>query len=61
MSLLVIYKLLGLFVNPLTADDEYCLCNRENLLSQTIEIQLFKKQKNFFSIFCSISEIWIRF
>ena len=30
-SLLVIWKILGLFVNTLTADDKHSLINRENL------------------------------
>ena len=32
MFLLVISEILGLFVNTLTADDKYSLCNKENLL-----------------------------
>ena len=39
ISLLVICKILGLFVNTLTADGKYSLCNRENL-PQTIQIEL---------------------
>ena len=31
MSLLVIFEILGLFVNTLTADDKYSLRNTENL------------------------------
>ena len=31
-SLSVIGKILGLFVNPLTANDKYCVLNRGNLL-----------------------------
>ena len=46
MSLLVISEILGLFVNTLTADDKYSLCNRENLL-QSIQMQLSKEQKVF--------------
>ena len=42
MSLLVIRKILGLFVNRLTADDKYSRLNIENLI-QPIQIHLFKK------------------
>ena len=43
-SLLVICKILGLFVKTLTAYDNYCLLNRNNL-AQPIQIYLSKKQK----------------
>ena len=43
MSLLVISKILGLFVNALTADDKYSLRNSEDL-QQPIQMQLFKKK-----------------
>ena len=58
MSLLVISKILGLFVNILTADDKYSLRNSKNL-RQPITMQLFKKQI-FFLNFCCISEISIK-
>ena len=45
-SLLVISKILGQFVNRLTADDKYSLLNRDNL-TQPIQMQLSKKQKTF--------------
>ena len=45
-SLLVIFKILGLFVNILTAEDEYSLLNRDNL-TEPIRMQLSQKQKNF--------------
>ena len=41
-------SLLGLFVNTLTADDKYSLHDSENL-GQSIQMQLSKKLKNFFS------------
>ena len=41
MSLLVIYKILGVFVNTLTLDDKYSLLNSENL-RQPIQMQLSK-------------------
>ena len=44
MSLLVIVKILALFVNMLTGDHKYSLCNRENL-QQFIQMHLSKKQK----------------
>ena len=40
----VICKILGLFVNPFTVNDKYCLLNRGDLL-QHFQIQLSKKQK----------------
>ena len=42
MSNLVICQILGLFVNTLTACDNYALCNSQNLL-QPIQVQLSKK------------------
>ena len=51
MSLLVICKILGLFVNTLTADDKYSLLNRDSL-TQSIETLLSQKQKTFSGIFC---------
>ena len=45
-SLLVICKILRLFVNTFSAVDKYSLPNRE-YLTQTIQIQLSEKQKNF--------------
>ena len=47
---LVIFKILGLLVNTLTADDMYCLLNRE-YLTQPIQMQLSKKQKTFSQFF----------
>ena len=46
----VICKILGRFVNPLTADDKYSLLNRGDLL-QHVQIQLSKKRKIFFEFF----------
>ena len=43
-SLLVICKILGLFVNRLTADDKYFLLNRGNL-TQPIQLHLSKKKE----------------
>ena len=46
MSLLVISKILGLFVNTLTADDKYSFHNSENL-REPFQMQLSKKQKKY--------------
>ena len=50
MSLLLIYKILGMFVNTLTGDDKHFLLNRNNL-TQPIQIQLSHKQKAFSQFF----------
>ena len=47
---LVVWKILGLFVNPLTADGKYCLVNRGNLL-QHFDMQLSQKGKIFSEFF----------
>ena len=49
-SLLVIFKMLKLFVNTLTADDKYYLLNKDNLTEPT-EMKLSKKKKLFFNFF----------
>ena len=49
-SPLVIWKIIGLFFNTLTADDKYSVLNCDKLM-QLIQIQLSKKQQNFFSSF----------
>ena len=51
MSLLVIFEILELFVNTLTPNDKYSLCNSE-YLPQRIQMQLSKKRRNVFSFFC---------
>ena len=45
-----ICKILGLFVNPLTADDMYSPLNKGNLL-QHFQMELSQKQKNFSDFF----------
>ena len=55
-SLLVIRKILGLFVNTLTADDKYSLVNRDNLM-QHIQMQLPPKEKTFSEFLFCIFEI----
>ena len=52
MSLLVIAEFLGLFAKILTADDYYCLHNRENL-PQPIQMQLSNKPISFFNFFAA--------
>ena len=50
MSLIVISEIVGLFVKTLTADDEYSL-RSSGILLQPIQMQLSKKQVNFFKFF----------
>ena len=45
-SLLVTCKVLRMFVNKLTSDDKYWLCNRDNI-RQPIQMQLSLKDKTF--------------
>ena len=59
MSASVICESLGLFVNTLTADDKYFLCNRENL-RQPVQMQLSQKQF-FLWTCCWFSEFYIKF
>ena len=49
-SLLLIYKIFGLFLNTLTANDKYSLLNRDKLL-QYLQMQLSQKQKTFSQFF----------
>ena len=60
MSLLVIYKILGLLVGTLTTHDMYSLLNRDNLMQQ-IQMLISKKEKRFLIFFFSIFEICIKF
>ena len=46
----MIHQILRLFVNILTVDDKHYLLNRDNL-TQTIQMQLSKKQKTFSEFF----------
>ena len=48
--MLVLCKILGLFVNTLSAEDKYCLLYRDNL-TQPIQILLSQKQKTFSQFF----------
>ena len=59
MSALVRSKILGLFVNTLTAEYKY---SRRNMQTLTLEVQtlLSLKKKDFFLIFYCVSEIYIK-
>ena len=46
----MLFKILSLFVNTLTADDNYSPLNRDNL-TQPIQMLLFQKQKTFSQFF----------
>ena len=59
-SLLKIRKILGLFVNPLTADEKYSLLNRGNLL-RYFQMQLSKKRKMFSGLFFGFSKFRFNF
>ena len=50
MALLVICKIIRLFCNTLTADDNHYLLNRDNL-ARPIQMQLSQKQKTFSQFF----------
>ena len=50
MSLLVIYKILGLLVNTFATDDKYTLLNSDNLMRQ-IQMLITKKETNFLNCF----------
>ena len=54
-SLWMIWKILGVFVNPLTADDMYSLLNGGNLL-QHFQMQLSQKRKSFCELFFAFSK-----
>ena len=49
-----------LFVNTLTVDEKHFPVTRDNL-THSIQIQLSRKEKTFFSIFSSIFKIYIKF
>ena len=54
------WKILTLFVNKLTGDEEYSLLNRGNL-TQDIQMCLSQKQKDFFELFCAFFKSIIKF
>ena len=49
-----------MFVNTLTADDQYSLLNRDNL-TQPIRTQLFQKQKAFSQFFLAFLKSTLNF
>ena len=55
-SLLLIFQILGLFVNTLSATEKYSLPNRDNL-TQQIQMQLSKKQKSLWQLFSEVFKI----
>ena len=59
-SLCVICKILGLFVNLLTADEKYSLLNRD-YLSQYFQIQLSQKRKMLSEFFFAFSKSRLNF
>ena len=54
-SLLLTWKILGLLVNTLAADEKYPVLNRDNL-TIPIQMQLSQKQKTFSQIFPAFLE-----
>ena len=58
--MLVLWKILRLFVNTLTDDDKYCLLYRDNI-TQTIQILLSQKQKNFSQFFSAFFKSTLNF
>ena len=56
-SLLVIYKIVRLFFNALTADDKHYLLNRDNL-TQTIQMQLYQKKQLFLNCFLHFQSLY---
>ena len=58
--MLVLWKILGLFVNTLSEDDKYCLLYNDNLL-QPIQILLSQKQKTFSQFFSAFLKSTLNF
>ena len=58
--MLVLCKILGLFVNTLTADDKYSLLNTDNL-TRSIQTLLSVKQKTFSQLFSSFLKSTLNF
>ena len=58
--MLVLYKILGLFVNTLTDDNKYSLLYRDNL-TQQIEILLSQKPKTFSELSSEILKSTLNF
>ena len=58
--MLVLCKILRLFVNTLTDDDQHCLLYRDNL-AQAIQILLSEKQKAFSQFFSAFFKSTLNF
>ena len=56
----MIYKLLRLFVNTLTANDKHYLLNRDNL-TPPIQMQISHQQKTFSQFFLAFSQSILNF
>ena len=56
----MLWKILRLFVNTLTADDKYSLLNRDNL-TQSIQTLLSQKPKTFSKFFSSFLKSTLHF
>ena len=59
-SLLVIHKILRLFLNTLTVDENYYLLIRDNI-AETLQIELSEKQKTFFQFFLAFLKSILNF
>ena len=59
-SLLVIHKILRLFLNTLTVDENYYLLIRDNI-AETLQIELSEKQKTFFEFFLAFLKSILNF
>ena len=57
---MVLWKILRLFVNTLTANDKYSLLNRDNL-TQPIQILLYQKQMTFSQYFSAFLKSTLNF
>ena len=58
--MLVLFKILGLFVNTLTDDEKYSLLYRDNL-TQQIQILLSQKRKTFSEFFAAFLKYTLNF
>ena len=58
--MLVLWKILRLFLNTMTDDDNYCLLYRDNL-TQTIQILLSQKQQAFSQFFSQFLKSTLNF
>ena len=56
----MIWKILGRFVNPLTADDKYSPLNRGNFL-QHVQMQLSQERKTFSQFFFACPKLRLNF